>query len=219
KQINTLFLTTCSLHALCCPLSCAEWGAKVIKNIQALSTYCVVIRCSFKYPGDQKSHSQLRGIWYGEKTGDKFIYHEDKTKIVENFEDQIIEFKNHDAGSFCFKIEIPGGEKFSYKDNYKPEEPKLLYHEKAYEGSSYAITCSVIHTCPFHMPELIWSWGTGEGNESKMNVHVKCDYPFIFSKSAPAVEHIIYKFPIMQLQTADPFLSLNVRCYNISKHI
>uniref|UniRef100_A0A8C9WFA6 Ig-like domain-containing protein n=1 Tax=Scleropages formosus TaxID=113540 RepID=A0A8C9WFA6_SCLFO len=189
--LTRLVLYFFSLQALCCPVSCAEWEAEVIKKIEVLTTSCVVIPCSFEYPGVQKSHSQLRGIWYSGNARDKFIYHEDDTKIVENFKGrtkmvgdlgsknctlEIVEFKNHDAGPYCFRIEIPGGENFSYKDNCaqvfvteKPEEPKLHYREKAYEGSPYAITCSVIHTCPSHMPELTWS----RGGKEEVTTHYK----------------------------------------------
>ncbi|KAJ8378941.1 hypothetical protein AAFF_G00233060 [Aldrovandia affinis] len=40
--------------------------------------------------------------------------------------------------------------------------PELTHHRDPVEGSPFTVTCSVIHTCPSHVPSLAWSHGTKE---------------------------------------------------------
>ncbi|KAG7242185.1 hypothetical protein INR49_024231, partial [Caranx melampygus] len=53
-----------------------------------------------------------------------------------------------------------------------PKEPSLVHPETATEGHPYTVTCSVIHTCPSHMPKLTWSRsGTDKPTESHRQLH------------------------------------------------
>ncbi|KAL4657681.1 hypothetical protein GN956_G4376 [Arapaima gigas] len=135
----------------------------------------------FSYPGDKKSRSGLRGIWYIKDKWDQYIYHQDQTKVQNSFKGrtkllgdlslynctlEIDQFKDHDAGSYCFRIEIPTEDNYSFNQKCakitvtdRPEEPQLHHPEKASEGISFSISCTVTHTCPAHMPVLTWSHG------------------------------------------------------------
>ena len=44
----------------------------------------------------------------------------------------------------------------------EPPKPTLIPPKTAIQGHPYMVTCSVIHTCPSHVPKLTWSRGTTE---------------------------------------------------------
>ncbi|XP_053183195.1 myelin-associated glycoprotein-like [Scomber japonicus] len=92
---------------------------------------------------------------------------------------EMIEIKDHDNGPFCFRVEIVTGTSehlklkcflaFSFFDSCvnftmitEPPKPTLIPPKTAIQGHPYTITCSVIHTCPSHIPQLTWSRGTAE---------------------------------------------------------
>lgn len=101
--------------------STEEWKARVVKELDALVTSCVVIPCSFTHPHGNVPTSKLRGIWYYSNNPDKHIYDEDVAEVVDNFKDrtkllgglgqnnctlEITEIKDHDNGPFCLQIEL-----------------------------------------------------------------------------------------------------------------
>lgn len=180
--------------AIYSPVLSAEWKADVVKTLDAVVSSCVVVPCSFSYPGGKLPSSRLRGTWHvGDNRKDR-IFYEDETLVKENFKDrtrllgdlgernctlEIAEIKNHDNGPFCFRIELvstPKEEKFSFVDscvklNMLPEPPvPVLTHAKtAYEGQPYTITCTVPHTCPSHVPKLTWEQKTTTPQVTKRN--------------------------------------------------
>ncbi|XP_067458016.1 myelin-associated glycoprotein [Thunnus thynnus] len=189
------------LAALCSPVLTGEWTATVPENLDALVTSCVVIPCSFTQAKERLPHSRLRGIWHRPASRDDCIYHEDKTRIVENFRGRtellgnlgdgnctllMTEIKDHDDGPFCFRIElVPTGtqtskiDKFSFVEDCvrfkmitEPPKPSLIHPKTAVQGRPYTITCSVRHTCPSHIPKLTWSRGTKDDiNELHREIH------------------------------------------------
>ncbi|XP_053183509.1 myelin-associated glycoprotein-like isoform X1 [Scomber japonicus] len=179
------------LAAISSPVFTGEWKASVAKNLDALIKSCVVIPCSYTHAKDELPHSRLRGIWHLPAGLDQRIYHDDQTTILENYRGrtkllgnlgqgnctlEMIEIRDVDNGPFCFRIELveTGTEtskidKFSFVDSCvsfkmitEPPKPTLIPPKKAIQGHPYTITCSVIHTCPSHIPQLTWSRGTAE---------------------------------------------------------
>ncbi|KAF5906249.1 sialic acid-binding Ig-like lectin 14, partial [Clarias magur] len=133
----------------------------------------------FNYPGMELPDSRMKGIWH-EKTGrDRRIYDEDSTNIADSFKDrtrligrlsekncslEIDDVKDHDNGPFCFRIEIPDKDKFSFVEQCvniimkpEPEKPHLDNEESLTEGTAAIFKCSVKHTCPTHHPTIEWS--------------------------------------------------------------
>ncbi|KAJ8332800.1 hypothetical protein SKAU_G00416960 [Synaphobranchus kaupii] len=178
-----LWLFCLSLQALCSPGISDEWEADVVHKLKAMTESCVVIPCTFNYPGMKKSSGQLRGIWSKKNDVKKIIYDEDQSKVdnaykgrtklvgdlaEKNCSLEIDDVKSHDNDEFCFRIEIPETDQYSFKDNCvmistfeDPKIPKLnQHHQDPVEGSPFTVTCSVIHTCPSHVPSLTWSRGT-----------------------------------------------------------
>nr|XP_023661195.1 myelin-associated glycoprotein-like [Paramormyrops kingsleyae] len=183
--LGKLFLYCVSMQAFFSPVFSAEWEAEVLANINALTGSCVVVPCRFRYPGGQKPSSRLSGLWHLHQKEEnlntkQYILAAEVSKVIDSFKDrtrllgklgddnctlEIDGVKDHDNGPFCFRIEIPDQDNFSFREGCvsirsfdTPEKPKLTYKEKSYEGRPDTITCSVTHTCPSHMPVLTWSW-------------------------------------------------------------
>ncbi|XP_046894329.1 myelin-associated glycoprotein-like isoform X2 [Hypomesus transpacificus] len=163
------------------PVFSDGWTATVVKDMTALVSSCVVVPCSFKYTGANRPTSRLSGIWHFKEKPKENIYHEDSVKIVDNFKGRtkllgslgegncslmMDQVKDHDNGPFCFRIEIPTHDQYSYVDECvriamlsQPLKPTLLAPKTATEGEPFTITCSVMHTCPSEWPSLTWSTG------------------------------------------------------------
>ncbi|XP_072547123.1 sialic acid-binding Ig-like lectin 14 isoform X1 [Salminus brasiliensis] len=161
-----------------------DWEAEVEPKIKALVKSCVVVPCSFNYPGTQLPDSRIRAIWHTkEKMGD-IIYHEDRTKVLDSFKGrttllgrlgqknctlEIDEVRDHDNGPFCFRAEIPTLDKYSFTESCvtivpteDPDKPNLEKKEFLEEGVSTSFKCSTRHTCPSHPPTITWSFSNNE---------------------------------------------------------
>ncbi|XP_054898131.1 LOW QUALITY PROTEIN: myeloid cell surface antigen CD33-like [Poeciliopsis prolifica] len=176
------------LAGICSPTTEEQWKASVVKSIEALVDSCVVLPCTFTYPGSILPTSRLRGIWHRKDNWDDIFYHEDSTKVMDSFKGrtkllgdlgqknctlEIDEVKDHDNGPFCFRIELVQKdtnrtkEKFSFVEECTevimrqvPPKPELFQANTAVQGKPYAVTCSVHHTCPSHVPVFTWSRGS-----------------------------------------------------------
>uniref|UniRef100_A0A667YWF6 Si:ch73-380l3.2 n=1 Tax=Myripristis murdjan TaxID=586833 RepID=A0A667YWF6_9TELE len=179
------------LQAMSSPVFSAEWDAQVVMDLEALVTSCVVIPCTFTYPGGKIASSKLRGIWFLRNERNDTVFHEDKSEIAPNFRDrtklmgrlgegnctlEMIEVKDHDRGPLCFQADIPGTGQFTFLKNcallkmlYDPPKPTLAHQDTASQGEPYTITCSITHTCPSNMPTLTWSRSTGRIIEDHKN--------------------------------------------------
>uniref|UniRef100_A0A3Q1G9A6 Ig-like domain-containing protein n=1 Tax=Acanthochromis polyacanthus TaxID=80966 RepID=A0A3Q1G9A6_9TELE len=170
------------------PVFSGEWRAHVVKTLDALVSSCVVVPCSFTYPGGNLPNFRLRGIWHRRDEWDEIIYNEDNTKILDNFKGrtqmlghlgqnnctlEIVDIKDHDNGPFCFRIEPVRTEdnilaKFSFVEEcveFNTLPPTLNHPLRAIEGQPYTVTCSIFHTCPSHWPKLSWTGRSGEVRE------------------------------------------------------
>ncbi|KAM9469195.1 sialic acid-binding Ig-like lectin 14 [Clarias gariepinus] len=155
------------------------WKAEVEPKIEALVSSCVVLPCKFNYPGTELPSSRLKGIWHEKSGKERKIYDEDSLNIADSFKDrtkligqlskkncslEIDDVKDHDNGPFCFRIEIPGRDKFSFVEQCvdiimksEPDKPHLDKEESFVEGTPAIFKCSVKHTCPTHQPTIEWS--------------------------------------------------------------
>uniref|UniRef100_A0A3Q3RDL6 Ig-like domain-containing protein n=1 Tax=Monopterus albus TaxID=43700 RepID=A0A3Q3RDL6_MONAL len=184
--------------AICSPVFTEDWKAKVVPELDALVTSCVAIPCSFTYPKDNLPSSKLRGIWHLSDPPTSLVYHEDQTRVLDNFKGrtrllgtlgqnnctlEMTEVKDHDSGPFCFRIELaktnePTRDKFSFVEDcvtlkmlHEPPTPTLTKPDTATVGRSYTVTCSVKHTCSSHQPTLTWSRSTDVDVKSYREIH------------------------------------------------
>ncbi|XP_051963613.1 sialic acid-binding Ig-like lectin 14 [Xyrauchen texanus] len=184
------------LHVMCALVLADVWKAQLEPNMDAVVSSCVVLPCTFKYPGQHQPSARMRGIWHKENKKTEFIYHEDSLKILDDFKSrtklvgnmdklncslEIDAVKSHDNGPFCFRVELERDDKdkFSFVDNCvsvkligKNEDilkPKLHYKQSVEEGVPAVYKCYVSHTCPSHHPTLTW-------NHTEKNVLVSYKY-------------------------------------------
>lgn len=160
-----------------------EWKAEVEQNIEGLVSSCVVLPCKFDYPGPQLSESKIGGMWHYKndklKNKKKYIYHNDKLSIEDNFKDrtrltgqlgaknctlEISELRDHDMGPFCFRAEIPDLNKYSFLEacvlismKVDPDKPYMKHEEYFEEGKPLYFSCHARHTCPSHQPKFSWN--------------------------------------------------------------
>ncbi|XP_065136674.1 myelin-associated glycoprotein-like isoform X1 [Paramisgurnus dabryanus] len=157
------------------------WKVKVEHEMKALVSSCVVLPCSFQYPGTRQPSARTRGIWHKKDKWEDYVYYEDKTRILDNFKDrtrmvgrlgdlncslEIDEVKSHDNGPFCFRVELETSEKnrYSFVENCvhismieQASQPELHSDLAVQEGHPVIFRCSVRHTCPSHQPTLTWN--------------------------------------------------------------
>uniref|UniRef100_A0AAX7U2H1 Ig-like domain-containing protein n=1 Tax=Astatotilapia calliptera TaxID=8154 RepID=A0AAX7U2H1_ASTCA len=197
-ECKTKFMITCMLFTIICSsVSSDEWKATVVKSIDALVGSCVVVPCSFSHTGGNLPSSRLRGIWHEKNDKKSNIYHEDPILIKDDFKGrtkmlgelgqnnctlEITQIRIHDNGPFCFQVELvrtenndPTKDKFSFVEDCvelnmitEPPKPTLIQPKTATQGEPYIVTCSVIHTCPTHVPKLTWNM-----DSTKVIVHHK----------------------------------------------
>eukprot|EP00064_Thunnus_orientalis_P016177 superscaffoldBa00003149_g16240 len=153
-------ICSASAPSLCSPVLTGEWTATVPENLDALVTSCVVIPCSFTQAKERLPHSRLRGIWHRPASRDDCIYHEDKTRIVENFRGRtellgnlgdgnctllMTEIKDHDDGPFCFRIElVPTGTQTSKIDKFSFVEDCVRFKMISKENYNHIIIPAVV---------------------------------------------------------------------------
>ncbi|XP_028835412.1 myelin-associated glycoprotein-like isoform X2 [Denticeps clupeoides] len=193
-EYGRLFLYGLFLKALIGPALSGEWRAKVVNTMNVLTSSCVVVPCTFYHPEGEISKTRMRGIWHYQDDWEKIVYNEESTQIEPNFRGRtkivgdlghdnctlVIEgLKNHDNGPYCFRVEIPQKDKFSFVGNcvtFKvydiPSKPQLKSHVSATEGAPYVVTCFMDHTCPSHPPELTWS---SKGDPKQTAQHEELD--------------------------------------------
>lgn len=105
------------------------WKVKVEHEMEALVKSCVVLPCSFQYPGTVQPSARTRGIWHNKDKWDDYVYYEDVTRILDNFKGrtklvgrlgdlncslEIDDVKGHDNGPFCFRVELQTSDKNKY---------------------------------------------------------------------------------------------------------
>ncbi|KAM4601220.1 myelin-associated glycoprotein [Polymixia lowei] len=183
-KLRRMIIFWLASEAISSPVFSTEWEGKVVHRLDALVSSCVVIPCSFTYPGEKLPNSKLGGVWHLKKDRSKIVYHEDDTNILDQFRErtklvghladenctlEIDNVKITDDGPFCFRVEIPENDTFPFvkdcaqlkiRDSPKPH---LIHQKIAVEGQPYTVTCSIMHTCPSHAPRLTWSKSTGNG--------------------------------------------------------
>ncbi|XP_075459359.1 B-cell receptor CD22-like [Ascaphus truei] len=155
---------------------CQEWSSSVPHSIRALEGSCVVIPCTFTYPGPPREFSitwfLYRTISYPEVYNSKYpteVLHRyyKRTQLVgdlgkQNCSIKIINVRNNDADIYYPWID-PDKNNFRFYDHPVqlqvsdfPEELLLKSPGVMTEGRSVTISCSAQHTCPSSPPTLQW---------------------------------------------------------------
>ncbi|XP_029929258.1 myelin-associated glycoprotein isoform X2 [Myripristis murdjan] len=156
-------------------------------SVAGLIGSCVVIPCSFNYPEHENKVTKFTGIWT-ERTG-HIIYHPVQSKVMQQYRDRTVllgdlskkdcslkidPIQSSDTGTFHFRIEMEGYEKYSYKQSEVsisltsvPEAATINVKEDVEQGETVSASCSAFHSCPTNSPVFIWS------HSGKMHVQSK----------------------------------------------
>uniref|UniRef100_A0A667Z8I2 Ig-like domain-containing protein n=1 Tax=Myripristis murdjan TaxID=586833 RepID=A0A667Z8I2_9TELE len=171
----------------------SPWTAKMPSSVAGLIGSCVVIPCSFNYPEHENKVTKFTGIWT-ERTG-HIIYHPVQSKVMQQYRDRTVllgdlskkdcslkidPIQSSDTGTFHFRIEMEGYEKYSYKQSEVsisltsnpamlrvPEAATINVKEDVEQGETVSASCSAFHSCPTNSPVFIWS------HSGKMHVQSK----------------------------------------------
>ncbi|XP_048358289.1 myelin-associated glycoprotein-like [Sphaerodactylus townsendi] len=167
------------------PVSVA-WTSTLPSSIQALKGSCVVIPCSFTFPGPRTSWgSKFSVAWYqywsrgypeiynSKSSSSVLREYQGRTEVVGNLEMGnctllLKDVNQQDAMSYYVWIN-PDSVKHRFYDvtvrvevtdvpsQLEMSDPGLLT-----EGDRTSLTCSVLHTCPMDPPNLTWSLAGGK---------------------------------------------------------
>ncbi|KAI4904648.1 hypothetical protein NFI96_019433 [Prochilodus magdalenae] len=186
SQARSLFCWLC-LQVVFASVLSDVWKAEVVDKMNVLVTSCVVVPCTFNYPGTPLPDSRIRGIWHKENKKE-IIYHADQIEVVDSFKGrtklvgrlgkknctlEIDSVTDHDNGPFCFRAEIPSLDKYSFVEEcvdifmmWDPEKPRVEIKQTLEEGAVATVKCTVRHTCPSYPPTITWSHFNSEASVS-----------------------------------------------------
>ncbi|XP_072548706.1 sialic acid-binding Ig-like lectin 13 isoform X2 [Salminus brasiliensis] len=156
---------------------CSEWSASVPPSITGVSGLCVHIPCRFSYPGGRAPANKMTGIWYrdGKEICNSRHWEQvdalylNRTRLLGSLGSNDCSLKigllgSGDAGSYMFRIEIEGRDRYSFKDHTvtlsvtdSPLAPSMQCPGVLAEGVTVSLVCAVIHTCPEAAPTLRWT--------------------------------------------------------------
>ncbi|XP_043936433.1 myelin-associated glycoprotein-like [Protopterus annectens] len=168
---------------------CEEWSAWYPRSVTALRGHCVVIPCTFTYPGRRRGDNEFDIAWYYyRKAGYPTVYHRNHPKnVIDYFKGRTYPYgnpgekecslvidgiKEEDEMDYYVWID-PGTVKYNFyertvnvklTDNFP--DPYIENFPEFIEGTPVNIKCTIVHTCPFHSPRLRWtiSGNVQEGN-------------------------------------------------------
>ncbi|KAL4657678.1 hypothetical protein GN956_G5062 [Arapaima gigas] len=154
-----------------------RWRVQVPGTVSALQGSCVVVPCTFTYPGRERKRLTFAGMWLT-KDG-VFVYHPDAEEVARRFRGRtslagdlgrsdcslkIDHVQQNDGGPFIFRVVIDGVEKFSYTKSEvsiavksHPDVPSLALGEAVKAGGVVSASCFVHHSCPSNPPVLSWN--------------------------------------------------------------
>ncbi|XP_074836853.1 myelin-associated glycoprotein-like isoform X2 [Carettochelys insculpta] len=174
------------LKALCYSQVSGSWQSSLPKTIRALKGSCVVIPCSFTYPGSRESlggpfsvawyQYRSRGypeIYNSKGTASVLPEYQSRTQLLGDLELgnctlSISPVRSEDAMSYYVWINPDSVQHRFYDVTVQVEvadtpEPLMLSDPGALvEGDRTTITCSIRHTCPSAPPSLGWSVREGK---------------------------------------------------------
>ncbi|KAK9962507.1 hypothetical protein ABG768_007865, partial [Culter alburnus] len=141
----------CWLQVLCAVVFGDVWKVKVESEMEALVSSCVVLPCSFKYPAEQQPSSRIKAMWHMKEKWEDFIYHNDPTRVQENFKGRTKLIGS--LGALNWRLM----KSKTMTTAQQASKPELQANMAVKEGEPIVFKCSVQHTCPSHQPTLSWS--------------------------------------------------------------
>ncbi|XP_043935279.1 myelin-associated glycoprotein-like [Protopterus annectens] len=170
--LNPLFAGYILLQVLIQNVTC-KWEASMPLTLTGIQGSCVVIPCTFTYPGQQKPSTDITTIWYKDGNeiydsrtsytleGSKYLLVGDVGK--KNCSFKINSLESADKGNYYLRTEIQNLDKYTYKETLtaititdNPEGPKINFAEEIIEMKQVRATCTINNTCRDSPPKFIW---------------------------------------------------------------
>ncbi|XP_074508674.1 myelin-associated glycoprotein-like [Sebastes fasciatus] len=158
---------------------CGEFKALLPKTIEVLSGSCVTIPCSFDVTAQHESNldSTCKAVWINDQKTVVFDSSDpQQTKRLRN-KDCTTTLNNMQpahSDNYWFRVECNNALKYGFtqqKINISvkadPPRPTLTPSTlKVKEGTSVSLMCSAPAPCPSHPPNLTWTSGLGDSQET-----------------------------------------------------
>uniref|UniRef100_UPI00398EA09E sialoadhesin-like n=1 Tax=Pristiophorus japonicus TaxID=55135 RepID=UPI00398EA09E len=148
-------------------------------SVSGLVGSCVVIPCSFGYPGDRDPEHQITGIWYrDQKVRGTQVYHSDPSQTVSreyagrteivgdlgrgNCTYKIRRLRATDQTKYFFRFEVTGvndwtdGKGVVVNVAEHLESPRIEAMTEVMELQMVTATCSTRYSCPDQPTLLRW---------------------------------------------------------------
>uniref|UniRef100_H3A2I9 Ig-like domain-containing protein n=1 Tax=Latimeria chalumnae TaxID=7897 RepID=H3A2I9_LATCH len=157
---------------------CQPWSASIPQSLHAVKGSCVVIPCTFNYPGPKRPSRDIRAIWYS--NGGETFYDSDRSsngradlvgdRGEKNCSLQVNGIRTEDAKEFSFRVEIMNLDSYSFTNSkvrieveVSPGLPRIQppCPKEITENVTVAVTCTTSHTCPTAPPGLTWKGPQG----------------------------------------------------------
>ncbi|CAM4696527.1 unnamed protein product [Lepidochelys olivacea] len=163
-----------------------SWRSSLPGTIRALKGSCVVIPCSFTYPGSRESlGGPFSVVWYQYRSrGYPEIYNsQDMASVLAEYQARTQLLGDPEMGNCTLSISpVQSEDAMSYYVWINPDSIRHRFYDVTVrvevadtpdplmlsdpgvliEGDQATITCSVRHTCPSAPPSLGWSPGGGK---------------------------------------------------------
>ncbi|XP_074794834.1 B-cell receptor CD22-like [Natator depressus] len=163
-----------------------SWRSSLPGTIRALKGSCVVIPCSFTYPGSRESlGGPFSVVWYQYRSrGYPEIYNsQDMASVLAEYQARTQLLGDPEMGNCTLSINpVQSEDAMSYYVWINPDSVRHRFYDVTVrvevadtpdplmlsdpgvliEGDQTTITCSVRHTCPSAPPSLGWSPGGGK---------------------------------------------------------
>ncbi|XP_075763978.1 B-cell receptor CD22-like isoform X1 [Pelodiscus sinensis] len=159
----------------------ASWGSSLPKTIRALKGSCVVIPCSFTYPGSRESLERpFRVTWYQYRSrGYPEIYSsKGPASVLPEYQARTELLGDPETGNCTLSLSpVRSEDAMSYYVWFNPDSVSHRFYDVTVqlevadtpdplvlsdpgvliEGNKTTITCSIRHTCPLTPPTLAWT--------------------------------------------------------------
>ncbi|XP_038670875.1 myelin-associated glycoprotein-like [Scyliorhinus canicula] len=156
-----------------------EWKANILEELTAENGSCVQIPCHYSYPMHLASRQRV-GIWYYYNSGTTAFHSKDQDVISPQFQHRtrlsgdlndgncsliISNIGRQDVGTYYFRIEFDGCNKFTYKPGTRlqvsdfTDKPRIFPAE-IIAGKRVDISCTFNTTCSGIAPVLTWDTPT-----------------------------------------------------------
>ncbi|XP_069460922.1 myelin-associated glycoprotein-like isoform X2 [Ambystoma mexicanum] len=159
---------------------CQTWSSTLPTSIQALKGSCVVIPCTFTYPGPRRPSGNFHLVWYyWAKSSYPQMYNgRGSGSVQNNFKQRTVFVGNLGQGNCSLQINNvmdtdamhvypwidPDTNSHRFYDKTtkiiptgSPKELLLSNVGAMTEGTAANVSCSAEHTCPSQPPILTWS--------------------------------------------------------------